>query len=599
MQDRFPIRRLASTLALLAAGALVAPQAKAQTLRPIAPDTWTATDALGRSMPVGAGIPAPRKNRYVGIFYFLWHHGPGKNELYDNTKILADPAHPFGPKFAFHWWGEPAVGYFLSSDAWVHRKNLQMLGDAGVDVIFFDVTNAFTYPEIVKTVCDTAEQMRAEGTKTPQIAFIVHAAPGATTNRLYDTFYSKGLYKNLWFQWQGKPLILGNRQEKTPGDSPLSDAANQFFTWRESWAWDPGQDKWQWMDKYPQKPAWHADPQKPEQISVSIAGHPMDTLGRSYRSAETWGQGAEPTVDDRYRVSTSADGIQFAQQWKRALAVDPEFIFITGWNEWIAQRFLDGGPTLYAGRPRTPGTTFFVDAFNEEFSRDAMPMKGGYADNYYMQLAENIRKFKGAAPQPIAHGSKTISAPGAFAAWRDVQPRFLDAVGDTTHRDSDGWGAHHYTDTSGRNDITSAKVACDAKNIAFYVHTRAALTPYTGKNWMQLLIDADSNPKTGWNGYDFVVNSRVLSPGKTTLKRLSDSKTWTVPYRAAGNEMQVVIPRALLGLTNTRITSFDFHWVDNAPIGGEIADWWYVGDSAPDGRFNYHYRNRASSEAGE
>ena len=80
----------------------------------------------------------------------------------------------------------------------------------------------------------------------------------------------------------------------------------------------------------------------------------------------------------------------------------------------------------------------------------------------------------------------------------------------------------------------------------------------------------------------------------TTLKRLSDGKTWPVPYRAAGNEMQIVIPRALLGLTNLKKTAFDFHWVDNAPAGGDpqrIADWWYIGDSAPDGRFNYRYQN--------
>jgi hypothetical protein len=33
-------------------------------------DTWTATGGLGRSMP--AEIRPPRKNRFVGVFYFLW-----------------------------------------------------------------------------------------------------------------------------------------------------------------------------------------------------------------------------------------------------------------------------------------------------------------------------------------------------------------------------------------------------------------------------------------------------------------------------------------------------------------------------------------------
>jgi YD repeat-containing protein len=114
---------------------------------------------------------------------------------------------------------------------------------------------------------------------------------------------------------------------------------------------------------------------------------------------------------------------------------------------------------------------------------------------------------------------------------------------------------------------------------------------------MQLLIDADQNHATGWNGYDYVVNSKVLTDQKTTLKRLSDGKTWTVSYHAQGNEMAVVIPRRLLGLTDLKTTTFDFHWADNVTVGGDpatIADWWYNGDSAPDGRFNYRCTNLAA-----
>lgn len=37
----------------------------------------------------------------------------------------------------------------------------------------------------------------------------------------------------------------------------------------------------------------------------------------------------------------------------------------------------------------------FNDAFNCAFSRDAEMMKGGYGDNYYMQIARNVREFSG------------------------------------------------------------------------------------------------------------------------------------------------------------------------------------------------------------
>ena len=582
-------------LVLVVLFSLGALSARAQ--RVLAPDTWVATDALGRTLP--AGSMAPRPGKFVGVFYFLWHGQHGTDGPYDNTLTVADPAaHPYGPMGAFHWWGEPAVGYFLSDDPWVHRHNLQMLADAGVDVIFFDVTNAFTYPKIYGLVCRIAQDMRRAGIRAPQIAFLTHAAQGRTVTQLYDDFYSKGEYKDLWFQWEGKPLILGNKGGEMGNGTPMDPKVVDFFTWRNSWAWDPGQDKWQWIDKYPQRAGWHDDPNHPEEVPVSVAGHPTDSLGRSYQSEEQWGHGTEPLVDSQYRVANTDKGAQFAQQWERALRIDPQFILVTGWNEWVAQRFAADGPGTFAGHPQVKGGTFFVDNFTEEFSRDVMPMKttekGGYGDDYYFQMVAGIRRFKGTHVQTVAHG---FHAPRSLAAWGGVQPVYLDAAGDTEHRDHAGWGKLHYTDTSGRNDITSARVACDAKNVYFYVHTAAALTPHTGKDWMQLLIDADLDPKTGWNGYDFVVNSRVIDATTTTLKRLSDGKTWPVHYRAAGNEMAVTVPRALLGLPDLARTAFDFHWVDNAPVGGapsRINDWWYIGDSAPDGRFNYRYVNVTS-----
>ena len=32
-------------------------------------------------------------------------------------------------------------------------------------------------------------------------------------------------------------------------------------------------------------------------------------------------------------------GLNFQEQWKRAFALDPPVVMVTGWNEWIAGRF--------------------------------------------------------------------------------------------------------------------------------------------------------------------------------------------------------------------------------------------------------------------
>ncbi|MBW3622235.1 MAG: hypothetical protein KY468_02365, partial [Armatimonadetes bacterium] len=126
-----------------------------------APDTWAATDALGRSLPSHGEAGPPRRKKFVGIFYFLWLGEHGTDGPYDVSKILAkdpkaitDPNHPlWGPMHAFHHWGEPLFGYYLSDDEWVIRKHAQMLSDAGVDTLIFDVTNGSTYPEMYRTLC--------------------------------------------------------------------------------------------------------------------------------------------------------------------------------------------------------------------------------------------------------------------------------------------------------------------------------------------------------------------------------------------------------------------------------------------------------------
>lgn len=46
-------------------------------------------------------------------------------------------------------------------------------------------------------------------------------------------------------------------------------------------------------------------------------------------------------------------------------------IFITGWNEWVAQR----QPVSLENEP-----IFFVDCANQNCSRDAEPMKDGHGD---------------------------------------------------------------------------------------------------------------------------------------------------------------------------------------------------------------------------
>src|SRR5262249_2101976 len=155
------------------------------------------------------------------------------------------------------------------------------------------------------------------------------------------------------------------------------------------------------------------------------------------------------------------------------------------------------------------GPVTFVDEFDAEFSRDVEPMKGGHGDNYVYQMAANIRRFKGARPIPPVE-PRPISIDGRLEDWAGVRPEFRDTIGDPGHRDHPGWGKHlNYANRTGRNDMVAAKVSLDAQAVYFLVRTKDKATGPTDPNWMLLFIDADKDPKTGWLGYDFVVNRTI------------------------------------------------------------------------------------------
>ncbi len=575
MSRPFPIFALPFVL-----GIHVAPT-QAQVTWDIQPDTWVATDGLGRSLPTHAGTGDLKLNRTAGIFYFLWNEG--QNPIYDLTKIMAaDPVNPaYGPPGSFHHWGEPLLGYYRQDDVFVLHKHMQMLSDAGIDVLFLDVTNALTYDPVRDRLCGVLSSMRAAGQKVPQIAFLANSSSARTVEHLYQTFYRPGRFRENWFQWLGKPLIL------TPPDG-LSEAVKSFFTIRHSWAWTKGQawfgdgrDRWPWLDHTPQTPGWTESPDRPEQIVVCSAEHPVSNIGRSFHD------GRQPPPGE-WRT---AQGLYFEEQWKRALEAAPPFVFITGWNEWVAQRFIDErGDLSMAGRKLKPGETYFVDQFSEEYSRDIEPMKGGFGDAYFYQMVANIRRYKGTRPLSVVNNFP-VKIDGEFAGWKAAIPEYRDTLGDTVLRDHSGWqGQPAFVDHTARNDLAVAKVTTDADSLFFYIRSRAPLTA-PAADWMQLCLDTDANPATGWLGYDFIVNRRTVKGGRSTLEKfISDGTSLPVaaeiPIAWTNNELELSIPRAALKLA-ADADHCDFKWFDNIPAGGPAAAFTLHGDTAPNDRFNY------------
>ena len=88
----------------------------------------------------------------------------------------------------------------------------------------------------------------------------------------------------------------------------------------------------------------------------------------------------------------------------------------------------------------------FVDLADPNNSRDIEPMRGGFGDNYYMQLCEFVRRYKGAPPRVEVGENTTISIAGDFSQWDSVTACYRDYKRDTLPRDQQGFGEYHYTD---------------------------------------------------------------------------------------------------------------------------------------------------------
>lgn len=565
-------------------------------------DTWVATDALGRTVPTHAEVGDPRSHRTVGIFYFLWLGRHGEQGPFDITQILRQdpqamdkPDSPlWGPLYAPHHWGESIFGYYVSDDDGVLTKHAQMLSDAGVEAVIFDVTNQLTYPESWQALCRAWDRSRRLGNRVPQIAFLCpFGSPHKVVHELWDQLYGRQLYPELWFRWEGKPLILADPAllQDQPADE-TSARIRDFFTFRrpqpDYFAGPTGPAQWGWLEVYPQH-AFYKTEGVVEEVTVGVAQNAVDgrlsvlSHPRSHGRSFEVGAANSPAQYD-------TTGRNFAQQWRRALELDPPFIFITGWNEWIAGRFDHTAPFYQ------PGAVTFVDQFDQEHSRDIEPMRGGHGDNYYYQMVGQIRRYRGTRPLPAVQ-SGPIEVDGQFADWLPVSPEYRDTRGDPVQREYRGWNPQvKYVNHTGRQDLEAAKVSLDAQQVYFYLRCTAPWPANHAPDGLLLLIDADCSAQTGWLGYDLIVRRGSAGSDADSMlleRNVEGRSAWDSPApvvcRVQGNELELAVPRTALPWSALP-AAFDFKWADNIQQTGGSEEFTLNGDVAPNDRFNYRAR---------
>ncbi len=539
-------------------------------------DVFEATDALGRVLPTIAETGEKRTGKYVGMFYFLWcgEHSKDFRPL-DITKLLdADPKAGYKPdsevwgKYStMHHWGEPLFGYYYTADEWVMRRHIKMLTAADIDFLVFDATNAVFYKDASAMMMRLLHEYREAGFNTPKVVFYTNTASGKTTEAIYQEFYKTNFCADTWFYLDGKPLIIAVADE-------CSDEAKDFFTIRASqWPNEPTKlNGWPWMDfERPQRVLKNYR-EEPEIINVSVAQHPQIRFGDSAMYGETGNRGRsfhnnqEDKSEGAYKY-----GYNFAEQWERALDTDPPYVFVTGWNEWIAGRW--GGTET---RP-----LLFVDCCDLEYSRDIEPMKGGYSDNYYLQLIDYVRRYKGTDPSVTATKGETV-------AYRNFpKGAFI--------RDCDGYNTH-YTDYSGRNEILESSVTDNGEELVFTAKTASDIIKYDFQgSWMSIFIGVENSDLPSFGCYNYIANAHQFSDKITSLAKCTENSRTIeadtfklcacLDYSWSGNEITIKIPKSELGLGEKY--KLYFKWVDTRAAIVRVEDFYINGDAAPIGRLNY------------
>ncbi len=582
----------------------------------LAADTWEATDMLGRKIASVEDVRSKKKEKKVGVFYWTWHEGHAHNRPVDVVDILDKyPAaeyrydHPaWGERPCTCFWHEPLYGFYRNSDPYVIRHHAALLAAAGVDFLCFDCTNgALLWRDAYEPLLKGLQEARRDGIRVPKIAFMLNFAPMETSTRmlraLYQNLYKPGLYSDLWFMLDGKPVVMGypesvEMEGACASDTRILKEIREFFTFRPGqpgYGCGPGRpDHWGWLEIFPQHKYATRPDGSCEWVTVGVGQNAnadricthfndVATFGRSY----TGKHGHAQLTAESYK-----EGLNAQEQWDRAIDLDPDMVFVTGWNEWIMGQWhepwlSDNDSTQLA----------MVDQYDREHSRDMEMDKDGYLDTYYLQLAHNIRRFKGAGQRPPVSPMGAADLTSSRSVWNKVTPVYRNPKGTTIHRDWDGFGAYHYINDSGRNDIIEARVARDKENIYFRVKCSAPITAREGEGWMTLFLDTDRTKATGWEGYDFVINRLAGKQGKASVEKYvrtleAGSFTWetvgTVPYRIAGDTLTVAVPRALVGLAGK--LNFEFKWSDHMQEP-TVMDFYVNGCAAPIGRFNYLFRD--------
>ena len=567
------------------------------------------TDDFGRViLPVDGKV---NKDRYVGMFYFLTlGQHTNHSGIYDVNKITYEGTYnkaftryntPITPVGSAHFWGEPIWGYYNSGDTWVMRKQIEMLTMAGVDFLVLDTSNNVLYENVTAKLFEILKEYQDAGWDVPRVMYYLGkhdlGADMQVIKQVYQIFYESDTYKSLWFTPNDpeKPMIVApdnviaslrsssNAQEK---------ALAEFFDFRVT----------QWPIAAPvNEPVYEYGapwisfeyPQTPQEgwINVSIAQHvsvcmtdTKSSRGRGwYPTEKVKGQWKGKNDHENWRQN-----LNYQAQWNTVLEMTPEqrakdarFVFLTGWNEWVAEKLRRGD-----------GDYFTVDTFNAEYSRDIEPShSSGMKDYAYFQTIMNIHADNYA---PAVHYEYPAATPDITkddaAVWQSAVT-YRDFTGECADRNFKAMaGDIVYKDTTGRNDIDTISVLRNEQYLYFRISCAEDITAYSegDTGWMNLWIKTADASGDLLCGYEYVINRQVVG-NVSAVQNAKGESVGEADVNVFGKVMIVRIPLDAIGLDKNDY-ALEFKVTDNVQdMENDPLNLYSTGDAAPIGTLNFSF----------
>ena len=566
------------------------------------------TDDFGRVIaPVDGKV---NSDRYVGMFFFLTL-GQHANHtgIYDVNLITYEGTYnkafsrfntPITPVGSAHFWGEPVWGYYDSRDPWVMRKQIEMLTMAGVDFIVLDTSNNVLYENVTAVLFDLLLEYQAAGWDVPRVVYYLGkhdlGADISVFKQVYNIFYAKDTYKSLWFTPNdpGKPMIVapdnviaafrssGNAQEKGFAEFfdfrvtqwPIAAPVNEpVYEYGAPWI----------SFEYPQtsQEGW---------INLSIAQHVTVNMTDTKNSR---GRGWHPTQQVKGKWKGENDhenwrqNLNFQAQWNTVLDMTPEqraqdarFVFLTGWNEWVAEKIRQNDREYYT-----------VDTFNAEYSRDIEPSRSsGMKDYAYFQTIMNIHNDNFAPAVHYEYPATTPDITTDDAAWAGA-PTYRDFTGECADRNFKAMaGELVYTDTTGRNDIDTIRILRDAEYLYFRIACVEDITAHkeSDAGWMNLWIKTANAKDELFCGYEYVIN-REVNGSKSAILNAKGESVGEADVNVLGKVMIVRVPLSAIGL-DAHNYQIEFKVTDNVrDMENDPLNLYSTGDAAPIGSLNFSY----------